>query len=498
MSTTRQDFSPYNGHSTLSSRRSILLTSLLFLTWAGMSAAAEPVRPNILLVLSDDHSVPHVGCYGNKDIQTPNLDRFAAEGLRLDRTYVACPQCVPSRAAIMSGRSPVAIQMTRFSAPLSLDVKVFPELLRAHGYYSGVAGRTYHLDGSRLPPESEKVFDKYDLRTFPKRLDYVKVAGGRREAMIAQYREFLDQVPKGKPFVLQLCFSDPHRPLDRNAIPKPHDPAKLRLPAHYPDTKLVRDDFARYYDEIARFDGDFGSVLDELSKRGLADNTLVVFMGDNGASQLRGKGTLYEFGVHVPLIVRWPGKVKAGSTTSELISGEDLAPTFLEVAGAAVPKEMTGRSFLKLLRGEAFEGRRYVFAERGAHGSGLPTNSAAFDLGRCVISARYKLIYNALWQLPYTPVDFANEPFWKELRRIHEDGKLSPAMSKLYFSPTRPMFELYDLEADPAEMNNLAGAAETAAVEKELKAVLQEWMILQRDFLPLPVPPANRPAQPRK
>ena len=108
--------------------------------------------------------------------------------------------------------------------------------------------------------------------------------------MLAQFREFLDAVPEGKPFVLQLCFSDPHRPLDRNAIPQPHDPAKLTLPPHYPDTKLVREDFARYYDEIARFDGDFGQVLAELEKRGLAENTLVVFMGDNGAVAVARQG----------------------------------------------------------------------------------------------------------------------------------------------------------------------------------------------------------------
>ncbi len=467
----------------------LLLCLLALVILPGHLLAAE--RPNILLVLSDDHSVPHVGCYGNPDIKTPNLDRFAAEGLRFDRAYVACPQCVPSRSAIMSGRSPVAIQMTRFSAPLAAEVKVFPELLRAQGYYSGVAGRTYHLDGpppNRLPAQSQKVFEEHGLRTFPRRLDFVKTAGNRQQ-ILAQYREFLDQVPKGKPFVLQLCFSDPHRPLDRNAIPQPHDPQKLRLPAHYPDTKLVREDFARYYDEIARFDGDFGTVLDELRQRGLADSTLVVFMGDNGASQLRGKGTLYEFGVHVPLIARWPGKVKTGSSSAELISGEDLAPTFLEAAGVAVPKDMTGKSFLPLLRGEPFQGRKMVFSERGAHGQGLPTNSAAFDLGRCVITRKHKLIYNALWQIPYTPVDFANDAFWKELQQMNKDGKLSPEMSRLYFAPTRPMFELYDLEADPAEMKNLAGTKEAAAIEMELKNALQEWMILQRDFLPLPIAP---------
>src|SRR5262245_1944807 len=397
-----------------------LLPSLALALLPALAAAAD--RPNLLLVLSDDHSVPHVGCYGNADIRTPNLDAFAREGLRFDRAYVACPQCVPSRAAIMTGRSPVAVGMTRFSAPLPAEVKVFPELLRAQGYYAGVAGRTYHLAGSRLPPETEPVFERHGLRTFPRRLDYVKTAGARPE-MIAQYREFLDQVPKGKPFVLQLCFSDPHRPLDRNAIPKPHDPAKLRLPAHYPDTKLVREDFARYYDEISRFDGDFGQVLAELTKRGLAQNTIVLMMGDNGASQLRGKGTLYEFGVRVPLLICWPGVIKPG-VVGDLISGEDLAPTLVEAAGVA-PPSMTGKSFLKRLRGETFEGRTHVFSERGAHGGGLPNNSAAFDLGRCVVSKTHKLIYNALWQIPYTPVDFAGDPFWRELQQMHRDGKLS-------------------------------------------------------------------------
>jgi N-sulfoglucosamine sulfohydrolase len=453
--------------------------------------AAQESRPNVLVVLSDDHSAAHVGCYGNKDIKTPNLDRFAAEGVRFERAYVACPQCVPSRAAIMTGRSPVAIGMTRFSAPLPADVPIYPQLMREKGYFAGVAGRTFHLDGSRLPPESQKVFDEHGLKTFEKRLDFVKTgAGGPR--ILGQFREFLDAVPKGKPFFLQLCFNDPHRPLDKSAIPEPHDPAKLKLPPFYPDTKLVREDFARYYDEIARFDGDFGKVLKELEDRKLSDNTLVLFMGDNGSSQFRGKGTLYEFGVRVPLIVRWPGKVKTGRTSEDLVSGEDVAPTLLEASGLTPPKGMTGKSFLKALNDTPHVGRKYVFAERGAHGSGLPTNSAAFDLGRCVVTKRHKFIYNALWQIPYTPVDFAGDAHWQELQQMHKDGKLSAELSKLYFAEKRPMFELYDLDADPAEMTNLAGKKEMAESERELKAALQEWMILEHDFLPLPVPPPNR------
>ncbi len=459
--------------------------TLIILLFATMMAVGQPrPRPNILFVMSDDHSAAHVGAYGNADIKTPNLDAFAKEGMLFKRAYVAAPQCVPSRAALMTGRSPVAIQMTRFSAPLAEEYKTWLELLRAQGYFTGVAGRTFHLDGSgNQPPETKAVFDQHHLRTFERRLNYAKQGNA-----LMQYREFLEQA-KGKPFALQLCFSDPHRPLDANAIAVPHDPNKIKLPAHYPDTPGVRADFARYYDEIARFDSNFGEVLDELKKRGLTDNTLVVFQGDNGASQFRGKGTLYEYGVNVPLLVRWPGQIKAGSNSSELISGEDMAPTLLEACGAKPLPEMTGRSFLKLLRSETYEPRQYVFAERGAHGSGLPNGSSPFDLGRVVIGKRYKLIYNALWQLPYQPVDFNGQPFWKELEQMNREGKLSPLHARLLFAPTRPMFELFDLESDPNEFTNLIGKPEHAALERELKGKLQEWMILQRDYLPLPIPP---------
>jgi arylsulfatase A-like enzyme len=472
------------------------ITAVLLVALPALPAAETKAgKLNILLVLSDDHSAPHVGCYGNAGIKTPNLDQFAAQGLRCDRAYVSCPQCVPSRAAIFTGRSPVAIAMSRFSAPLPRDIKTYPEALRAAGWFTGVAGRTYHMDGAANSPESRAVFDKYKLTTFADRLDYVKTAGGN-EPSLAQFRDFLDLKPQNKPFFLQLCSNDPHRPLN-TCGPEKHDPAKIKLPAHYPDTKLVREDFARYYDEIAHFDVFFGEVLAELDKRGLADNTLVAFMGDNGCSQFRGKGTLYEFGIHVPLLVRWPGKIKPGSSTSELISAEDLAPTFLEAAGLPVPAEMTGRSFVKLLRGEPFEGRKYVFAERGAHGSGLPQHSSAFDLGRVVVSPTHKLIYNATWQLPYHPVDFAGDAFWKELEQMHQDGKLDPKLDRLYFSATRPMFELFDLQADPSEFHNLAGTPEAAAVERELKAALHEWMILERDFVPLPIAPEAKGAKQR-
>lgn len=476
--------------------RPVLLACLWLASLAGLSAAAPAGKLNVLLILSDDHSAPHVGAYGNPDIKTPNLDAFAAQGMRFDRAYVTCPQCVPSRASIMTGRSPVAIGMTRFSAPLPREIKTYAEAMRAAGWYTGVAGRTYHMEGAATSPESRAVFEKYKLTTFRDRLDYVATAG-ENSLSFGQFKEFLDRKPADKPFVLQLCSNDPHRPLTTQG-PVKHDPAKLKLPAHYPDTPAVREDFAAYYDEIAHFDVFFGEVMAELQKRGLADNTIVAFMGDNGASQFRGKGTLYEFGIHVPLIVRWPGSVKPGTSSAELISGEDLAPTFLEAAGLPVPPEMTGKSFVKLLRGEASESRKYVFSERGSHASGPPGNSAAFDLSRVVVSKTHKLVYNTLSHLPYWPVDFAGQAFWKEIVQQHEAGKLEARLDRLYFASPRPLFELFDLRDDPNEFTNLYGKPEAAAVQRELLAAMQEWMILEHDYLPLPITATAEDGSPKK
>jgi arylsulfatase A-like enzyme len=463
----------------------LILTSLAALCAANPAASAEP-KPNVLLILSDDHSYPHLGCYGNKDVRTPNLDKFAAEGMRFDRAYVSSPQCVPSRATIFTGRSPVDIGMSRFSSPLPRAIKTYPEALRAAGWFTGVAGRTYHMDGASgtMPPETQAVFDKYKLKTFPDRLDFVKI-GKIEEISLGQMREFLDLRPSDKPFFLQLCSHDPHRPLTTKG-PFKTNPSKITLPAHYPDTTLVREDLANYYDEIAHFDVFFGEAMAELEKRGLAANTIVIFMGDNGASQFRGKGTLYEFGIHVPLIVRWPGKAMPGSSSTDLISGEDIAPTCLEAAGLPIPPEMTGKSFAKLLKGEAYEPRTVVFSERGAHGYDLPGNTADFDLSRAVVSKTHKLIYNALGELPYWPVDFYKMDFWKELVAMQKSGTLDAKFEKLYFAPTRSMFELYDLVNDPEEFTNLAGTPQAEAVETELKAEMHEWMMLQRDFIPLP------------
>ena len=228
-------------------------------------------------------------------------------------------------------------------------------------------------------------------------------------------------------------------------------------------------------------------MLATLDARGLTANTIVVFVGDNGGALLRGKGTLYELGVRVPLIVRWPGTVVPGSTVPDLVSGEDLAPTLLEAAGLPAQAAMSGRSFLGALRGRAHEPRRYVFTERGAHGDLLPVGSGEFDLSRSIVSPTHKLIYNATWQLPYVPVDFMGQPFWTDIRERARWGTLAPTFERLLLAPTRPMIELYDLVNDPHEMTNLAGRPEHQDLEHRLLLELTAWMVQQRDFVPLPV-----------
>ena len=486
----------------------------LLLALCGPAFAAEAAKPdntakpNILFLLSDDHSYPYLGCYGSPDLQTPTLDRLAAEGLRCDRMFVSCPQCVPSRAALMTGRSPVAVRMVRFTSPLPDDVVALPDLLRDQaGYFTGVGGRSYHLDGpatggKRAAPVLGEVMDSHGLRTFTKRVDYAEgkplngkpaklpgTAGKKMEA-------FLDAAqaaaPAGKPWFFWLGFSDPHHAWDTVGKRGKLDPATLTLPPHLPDLPGVRDDLARYLAEVEHLDGEVAQVLEVLQARGLAENTLVVFMGDNGMAMPHGKGALTDPGIHVPLLVRWPGVVKPGRVSKALISGEDFAPTMLAAAGLASPKSMSGVSFLPLLHNDAdYQPRKFVFAERGPHGGdgGMKPDilASTFDLARCVRSDDFKLIYNCTPHQAVAPVDSQQDPGWQAMKAAAAEGKLAEPFMKSYFTTPRSTFELYNLEADPGEMNNLAGNPKYREIEHDLKRALTEKMVLDWDFLPTPL-----------
>lgn len=458
----------------------------LFVQFAGISIAAE--KPNILLLLSDDHSYPFLSCYGDPNVKTPSIDRLATEGMKFHRFFTAAPQCVPSRAALMTGRSPVAARMTRFSAPLPRDEVALPELLRDQGgYYAGVCGRSFHLDGANRSGQAMlTVFERNNLKTFKDRVDYLRT--GPDNGVSSQVAEFLDARPADKPFFMWANFSDPHHAWNAPDTFRP-DPSSLKLPLHWPDYPGMRNQLADYCAEVNRLDGAVGEVIGLLEKRGLLEKTLVVFTGDNGAALPHGKGSLYDPGSNVPFLVRWPGFVKSGGESRALVSGEDLAPTLLAAAGLEKFPKMSGVSILPLLKGGAYQPRKFVYIERGPHGSAPVTSkmsSAGYDLSRAVRSDRYKFIYNCTPWIPYSPVDSAGGAAWKEIQAGNESGRLFTGLKTTYFSNPRPVYEFYDLDKDPSELDNLSGRASVASEEQELREALAEKMILDWDYLPLP------------
>lgn len=448
-----------------------------------LSGAAPAATPNVLFILSDDHSVPYLGAYGADWIKTPNLDAFAREGMVFERAFTAAPQCVPSRTALMTGWSPVAARMGRFSSPLPPDITTAPEVMRTKGYYTGVCGRYFHLDGAVNPsPVTAQVYAKHELRTWKKRVDFLDISS--QGPTPERFDQFLQQVPKGRPWFFWINYNDPHHPWEPEAGKV--DPAKVKVPAHLPDLPGVREDLAAYCAEVERADRSFGEAMLVLRRHGQEANTLVVFMGDNGMAFPHGKGSLYDPGLNVPLMARWPGHIKPGRTKT-LISGEDLAATFMDVAGGAAPKGVSGRSFYPLLLGGKYDAREYVFAARLHHGNssfGPETKAATFDLSRCVRSSRYKLIYNLTPQMEYWPVDSGANPGWQQILAAHKAGTLRPEHETAYFQRPRPVLELYDLDEDPSELHNLAGQAQYRDVQQTLMAVLQEKLITDYDFVP--------------
>jgi len=420
---------------------------------SAMSAAQaqNSAPPNILFLISDDHSVPDLGCYGNKAVRTPNLDRLAAEGMRFENCFVASPQCSPNRSAIFTGCTPHTIGTSRLHTPMPPWEATVTELLQQRGYFTGIFRKHHQGQG------------------FQEKLDFY----GDKDT---PFRAFVDKLPKGKPYFLQFGSTDPHRPYRPGAIAEPHDPAKVIVPPYLPDTPDVRKDLAIYYDYITRFDQDCGELLKLLRENGLLENTLVVMTGDNGLPFPRAKGTLYDPGIRVPGIAWWPGKIAAGSVSKELISHVDLAPTWLAAAGVAAPTKMQGASMLGLLTGGAHKPREAIYSERNWHDN--------FDPQRSVRTARYKLILNADANTGYRPAwDLEDSPSWKSIQKLGRTGGLSEAQSRM-LEPSRPALEFYDLQNDPNEFDNAIGRPELQAEILRHRQLLSNWMHDSYDYLP--------------
>src|SRR5574340_347462 len=283
--------------------RRTLMKSTLAAAPAAAQAGGKP--PNFVFLLSDDQTWNDLGCYGNTAVRTPNLDRMAAEGMRFNNCYVSSPQCSPNRSSIFTGCTPHTTSTSRLHTPMPDWEPSFLEPLKDRGYFAG-AFRKVHQGAS---------FDRRWNFYGPAKMPFEK---------------FFDALPAGRPFWLQLGFTDPHRPYGDGAFDPPHDPKTVRVPPFLPDLPEVRRDIAHYYDRIARMDAECGRLFEILKRRNLADNTLVIFSGDNGMPFPRSKGTCYDPGIRVPLVAWWPGRIASGAVREELIAHVDLPVTWLQ------------------------------------------------------------------------------------------------------------------------------------------------------------------------
>ena len=422
------------------------------------STSAADDRPNFLVFIADDMAWDDCGAYGHPKIRTPNVDRLAKDGLKFNNAFLTCSSCSPSRSSIMTGRWPHNTGARQLHQPLPASQVTFPSLLKKAGYYTASAGK-WHLG-----PAPKKDFDLVETR-------------------MNRWVKTMQDRPKDKPFFMWFAFSDPHRPYRRNIIPKPHTNKDVIVPPYLPDTPEVRADLALYYDEIARLDGVVGRVLETLEKQGGTKNTMVVFLSDNGRPFPRCKTTVYDSGIKTPFIVKWPAKVKAGTTTDALISSIDLAPTILRAAGLgdklqvnAQKKRFQGRSFLPVLSDQKKETNTYIYAEHNWHDFD--------DHGRAVRSAKFKYIRNYYTDIPGTPpADAVRSPTFRVMRQLHATGKLTPAQRNPFIAP-RPKEELYDVSKDPRELKNLADDPNYKDELTKLRRVLSRWEKATADKVP--------------
>jgi N-sulfoglucosamine sulfohydrolase len=451
----------------------ILLILLVAISGSAPAPGAAEIRPNIVIMIADDMAWDDCGAYGNKAVHSLNIDRLGREGMRFDRAILTCSSCSPSRASIMTGRYPHNTDAEQLHWPLPRAQVTFVEKLKAAGYWTAAAGK-WHL-GPQVKDRFHTVAEA-GTAGFQVSARTTKMIDEGDESGCANWVPALKSRPKNKPFFLWLAALDPHRDYKPNAIASPHNPGDVIVPPYVPDKPEVRRDLALYYDEIARLDENIGRVLAELDAQGVASNTLVIFMADNGRPFPRCKTTVYDSGIKMPFIVRWPGKIKAATRCESLISSVDIAPTLLELAGVPEPATFQGRSFAKLFTEPAAKIREHAFAEHNWHD---------YDAHqRAVRTERFKYIRNFDANLPNTPpADAVRSPTFQAMRKLRNAGQLPPDQTSCFVKP-RPEEELYDLDNDPHELRNVANDAKHSVILKTLRGELAKWQRETEDPVP--------------
>ena len=448
-----------------------LATTAVVLAYPGLALAnaKKPGPPNILWITCEDIS-RNLGCYGDSYAVTPHLDGLAARSVRYTHAFAPIGVCAPARSTLITGMYACSIgtHPMRCKGTLPAGVRCFPEYLKDIGYYCSNNVKT---DYNFNHPKS--AWDESSRRAHWRKRD------------------------KGQPFFSVFNLTTTHesrirlpeekiRKQTTHFPPKQrHDPVQAPLPPYHPDTPEVRRDWARYYDNITVMDLQVADLLLQLEQDGLADDTIVFFFSDHGAGMPRSKYWLYDSSLRVPLIVHFPAKFRhwapsePGTATDRLVSFVDFAPTVLSLAGAAIPAHMQGQAFLGK---RVSKPRAYIFGFRDRMGPRT-------DMIRCVRDQRYKYLRNYMPYLPYFqhqyPAYHMMIPTMRVWQQLADENKLTGPQAQ-FMTMTKPSEELYDTQADPWEVHNLASDPDHRAVLERMRHAMRVWMHEIRDLGLLP------------
>jgi len=428
-------------------------------------------RANIIWLDSEDNC-PDIGCYGNRLVHTPNLDRLASQGARYTNAYAPSPVCSPARSAYITGmyQTTIGAQNHR-SHRLSWDqldlqppVKPITHYFKNAGYFCSSGDFN---NGNKMTHWGKTDFNfSYNVNQIYNGKDW------------RNHKE-------GQPFFAHIHFEETHRPFaphdtDRPKVQHRIDPDEVKLPSYLADHRLLREDWALYLESWEVLDRKVGIVLRELEKAGLAKNTAIFFTGDGGRTNYRCKDWLYDGGIHIPLLVRWPGQIKAGTVDDQLINGIDLVPAWMHVAGIDPPDYLQGRDFLN----PSSPQREYIFAARDRY-------DEIVDRIRCVRSHRYKYIRNFYPERAYLQGNLYKKrrvPAITLMPILKKEGKLNKVQEQ-FLAKTRPPEELYDVQSDPDEVHNLAGQPEYEHTLLFFRNKLDEWIWQTKDQGTIPEDP---------
>lgn len=402
---------------------------------------APEQKPNIVWIMMEDWGY-QLSCYGEPGIQTPNIDKFAEEGIRYTNSFCTAPVCSPSRSAMITGFHQNYIggnqhrtQKPGFTKqPLPYGIKPITHLLEKAGYFTCFMA-------------SRKTDLNFTL-----------------EREVFQGKDWSER-KEGQPFYAQLTFGGTHRKWSRDPE-NPIDISSVKLPPYYPQSDLAKRDWANGLESAQLVDKQIGEVLQRLDDEGLAENTLVFIIGDNGRCMPRGKQFLYDGGIQVPIMVRWPAKVKPSQVNDNLVTTIDISITILDVAGIIAVHPLQGKNLLD----KSTTDRKYVFAARDKM-------DETHDAMRAIRSKEFKLIHNLMPERAYCQFNRYKEtsyPVLAELNVLNMKGELLPEQTA-FMTATKPEFELFDIVNDLDEINNLADDLNFAEVKNELLKELNNW-----------------------